>query len=199
MPFTIDPKLIENDEARLEENASGNLEIVHVPTGTTLEIDSGGAVSTLENTNEEIQDAVGGIVTSGLVYDDAANTISIPQGSGSGLNADTVDGVEAANLGSSVSDSGTSQEDPATTIDFTGNLTASGNGTGTATIALNQGSGSGLNADTVDGIEAANLGSVNEATSEYNLSDDNSNKIFAVEKSSGNLDITGTVTENSSL
>jgi hypothetical protein len=45
MPFTIDPKLIENDEVRLTENNSGNLEIVHVPSGKSLGIDTSGTTS----------------------------------------------------------------------------------------------------------------------------------------------------------
>jgi len=47
MPFTIDPKLIENDEVRLTENNSGNLEIVHVPSGKSLEIDASGQTSSI--------------------------------------------------------------------------------------------------------------------------------------------------------
>jgi maltodextrin utilization protein YvdJ len=47
MPFTIDPELIENDEVRLTENNDGNLEVVHVPTGSSLEIDTSGSVSDL--------------------------------------------------------------------------------------------------------------------------------------------------------
>jgi len=77
MPFTIDPNLIENDEVRLTENNSGNLEIVHVPTSSSLEIDQSGAVSTLGNSDEEIQDIIGGVLANGLVYDDGANTISV--------------------------------------------------------------------------------------------------------------------------
>lgn len=45
MPFTVDPKLIENDEVRLTENSSGNLEIIHVPTNSTLEIDESATLS----------------------------------------------------------------------------------------------------------------------------------------------------------
>jgi len=45
MPFTIDPKLIENDEVRLTENNNGDLEVVHVPSGKSLEIDTSGSVS----------------------------------------------------------------------------------------------------------------------------------------------------------
>jgi len=140
MPFTIDTDLIENDEVRLTENATGNLEITHVPSDTSLEIDSGGSVSTLGKSDEEIQDAVGNIVTGGIIYDDSSNTISISQGSGSGLDADTVDGTEAQDLGS-----------------------------------------------------------VNEAADEYNLSDDNNNKIFRIVKSTGNIQTAGELTEVQSL
>jgi len=54
MPFTIDPKLIENDEVRLTENNSGNLEIVHVPSGKSLEIDSSKKTSTITNNADEV-------------------------------------------------------------------------------------------------------------------------------------------------
>ena len=83
MTFTIDTDLIENDEVRLTENSSDNLEITHIPSGTSLEIDAGGSVSTFGKSDEEIQDAVGNIVTGGIVYDDASNTISLSQDVGS--------------------------------------------------------------------------------------------------------------------
>jgi hypothetical protein len=86
MPFTVDPNLIENDEVRLTENNSGNLEIVHVPTSSSLEIDQSGAVSTLGNSDEEIQDIIGGIVTNGLVYNDGTNTISVSDDIGGGFS-----------------------------------------------------------------------------------------------------------------
>jgi hypothetical protein len=54
MPFTIDPKLIENDEVRLTENNSGNLEIVHVPSGKSLEIDSTEKTSTIAGNADEV-------------------------------------------------------------------------------------------------------------------------------------------------
>lgn len=58
---------------------------------------------------------------------------SVEQGAGSGLDADTVDGQEAAALGANAGD----------------NLSKSGN-----TLDVVDGSGSGLDADTVDGLEA---------------------------------------------
>jgi|APHM01.1.fsa_nt_gi hypothetical protein len=47
MPFTIDVDLIENDEVRLTENNDGNLEVIHVPSGSTLEIDDSASISEL--------------------------------------------------------------------------------------------------------------------------------------------------------
>lgn len=62
--------------------------------------------SSSQYTDEQAQDAVASLLAGntniGLVYDDANNelTISVNGGPGSGLDADTVDGVEASNLGS---------------------------------------------------------------------------------------------------
>jgi len=82
-----------------------------------------------------------------------------PQGAGSGLDADTLDGIEAADLGSDVSNNGTTVTNSSTDLNFTDNIAASDDGDGTSTISVEQGSGSGLDADTVDGVEASNLGS----------------------------------------
>ena len=61
---------------------------------------------------------------------------SIEQGVGSGLDADTVDGVEASALGSDVSDDGSTVTQSATDIDFTTGLTAADDGDGTSTVSL---------------------------------------------------------------
>jgi len=90
---------------------------------------------------------------------DGSVTVNIDDGPGSGLDADTVDGVEASALGSDVSNDGSTVTSSATDIDFTTNITASDDGDGTATVAINDGPGSGLDADTVDGVEASELGS----------------------------------------
>jgi hypothetical protein len=66
--------------------------------------------------------------------------------------------VEASSLGSNVSNDGTKVTNSATDLNFTANLSASDDGDGTSTIAVDQGSGSGLDADTLDGVEAAELG-----------------------------------------
>jgi hypothetical protein len=84
--------------------------------------------------------------------------IDVVDGPGSGLDADTVDGIEASALGSDVSNDGSTVTSSATDLDFTTNLTASDDGDGTSTIAIDDGPGSGLDADTVDGIEATDLG-----------------------------------------
>jgi len=62
---------------------------------------------------------------------------SVEQGAGSGLDADTVDGQEAAALGANAGD----------------NLSKSGN-----TLDVVDGSGSGLDADTIDGFEVQKNG-----------------------------------------
>jgi len=67
---------------------------------------------------------------------DQISADSIEQGAGSGLDADTVDGVEAAALGSDVSNDGTSVTQSATDIDFTTGLTAADDGDGTSTVSL---------------------------------------------------------------
>jgi len=52
MPFTIDTDLIENDEVRLTENSSGNLEILHVPSGKSFEIDTSEKASSISNVTD---------------------------------------------------------------------------------------------------------------------------------------------------
>lgn len=93
-----------------------------------------------------------------------------PQGTGSGLDADTVDGIEASNLGSSVSDSGTSITDPATTINFTGNINASNSATtGQADISLNNNSVTITSGDGLNGGGNISLG--NSTTISVDVSD----------------------------
>ena len=48
MPFTIDTDLIENDEVRITENSSGNLEIIHVTSGNSIEIDQSVTISSID-------------------------------------------------------------------------------------------------------------------------------------------------------
>ncbi len=59
---------------------------------------------------------------------------SINQGSGSGLDADTVDGVEAVDLGSSISDDGTQVAATASDINFGAGLSVTDDGDGTVTV-----------------------------------------------------------------
>jgi hypothetical protein len=103
-------------------------------TGDTDGVSEG--ATNLYFTDERAQDAVGTILGVNLSYDDANNTISIVQGSGSGLDADTVDGVEASDLGSDVSDDGATVTSSSTDLNFTDNITASDDGDGTSTIAV---------------------------------------------------------------
>jgi hypothetical protein len=91
---------------------------------------------------------------------DGTSTIAIDDGPGSGLDADTVDGIEASALGSDVSNDGSTVTSSATDLDFTTNLTASDDGDGTSTIAIDDGPGSGLDADTVDGIQGSDISSI---------------------------------------
>jgi len=86
--------------------------------------------------------------------------LDVVGGSGSGLDADTVDGIEASALGSDVSNDGSTVTSSATDLDFTTNLTASDDGDGTSTIAIDDGPGSGLDADTVDGIQGSDISSI---------------------------------------
>lgn len=51
-------------------------------------------------TDESAQDAVASALSSSFSYDDATPSITLDQGSGSGLNADTVDGKHASDLSS---------------------------------------------------------------------------------------------------
>jgi len=116
----------------------------------------------------------------GLTDDgDGTVTIDVEQGDGSGLDADTVDGMEAADLGSGATDSGTSIYSSVTDFNFNSNINVTDDGDGTVTLDVEQGSGSGLNADTVDGMEAADLGSgasdsgteIYSATTDFNFLD----------------------------
>jgi hypothetical protein len=63
---------------------------------------------------------------------------SIAQGDGSGLDADTVDGIEAADLGSDVSNDGSTVTTSATDIDFTTGLVAVDDGDNTSTITFDE-------------------------------------------------------------
>jgi hypothetical protein len=61
---------------------------------------------------------------------------SVEQGPGSGLDADTVDGIEAANLGADIADDGSVVTPKSAEIDFTGGITASDDGDGTTTVSV---------------------------------------------------------------
>lgn len=70
---------------------------VNFTTGLDVSDDGDGTVTvsaSTQYTDEDAQDAVGTILDSQFTYDDAANSISLNQGDGSGLNADLWDGRE---------------------------------------------------------------------------------------------------------
>lgn len=49
MTFTIDTNELNNDEVSITENASGELEVTHVPTGNTFVLDTGQRASSIKN------------------------------------------------------------------------------------------------------------------------------------------------------
>jgi len=106
----------------------------------------------------------------------------VEQGSGSGLDADTVDGKEASDIAVDISNDGTTVATDVADINFASNINASDDGDDTATVSLSQGPGSNLDADTVDNIQASEL-----ATS---VSDDGSQIITRVT----DLDFTSHIT-----
>jgi len=68
---------------------------------------------------------------------DQISADSVEQGAGSGLDADTVDGVEASEIAAvDISNSGTLTTESTGGIDFTDNLVASDDGDGTTTVTL---------------------------------------------------------------
>jgi hypothetical protein len=68
---------------------------------------------------------------------DQISADSIEQGAGSGLDADTVDGVEASELGGgNIANDGTVVTSSTDEIDFTTNITATDDGDGTTTVAV---------------------------------------------------------------
>jgi hypothetical protein len=165
-----------------DTDSSGVISVVDERSFDQISTDSieQGSGSGLDSDTVDGQEAFELDTNAGDNLSKSGSTLNVVDGSGSGLDSDTVDGkeaseldtnagdnlskngstlnvvdgIEASDLGSSVSDSGTSEEDPATTINFVGNLTATGDGTGEATVNIDEGSGSGLDADTVDGLQA---------------------------------------------
>jgi spore coat protein U-like protein len=119
-----------------------------------------------------------------------------PQGSGSGLDADTVDGIEASSLGSDVSNNGTTVTNSATDLNFTTNLGASNDGDGTSTISVD-----------ISDDEAVSFGSNDDISQRYDSTNDsfrikdetNNNDRLELERTTGNLSISGELTENASL
>jgi hypothetical protein len=128
---------------------------------------------------------------------DQISAESVEQGPGSGLDADTIDGVEANQLGGgSIANDGSVVTASTDEIDFTTNITATDDGDGTSTVAIDDGSGSGLDADTVDGLEASEIEFTDEKAQDAigailgaNLNyDDSNNTIIIVQGSGSGLD-----------
>jgi len=117
---------------------SGNTLDVVDGSGSGLDADTvdGLEASEIEFTDERAQDAIASIIGANLNYDDANNTLTIVQGSGSGLDADTVDGIEGSELGSDVSNNGVTVTNSSTDLNFTNNITAIDDGDGTSTISV---------------------------------------------------------------
>jgi len=112
----------------------------HVTSATGTDFDSryynvnGDSLSGLMDVSgNNIQDAQTVIWNSSQQYVPAS---SIQQGPGSGLDADTVDGVQATDLGSNISNNGSTVTNSATDIDFRENLEAVDDGDSTSTISL---------------------------------------------------------------
>jgi hypothetical protein len=119
-----------------------------------------------------------------------------PQGGGSGLNADTVDGIEATDLGSDVSNNGTTVTSSATDLNFTTNLLASDDGDGTSTIAIELSDDETLLFGTGDDI-SQRYDATNDS---FRIQDEvNNADRLELDRTTGNLNITGSLTENSSL
>jgi hypothetical protein len=122
--------------------------------------------------------------------------LDVVGGSGSGLDADTVDGIEASSLGSDVSNDGTTVTNSATDLNFTTNLGASNDGDGTSTIFVD-----------ISDDEAVSFGSNDDISQRYDSSNDsfrikdetNNNDRLELERQTGNLSISGELTENASL
>jgi hypothetical protein len=103
-------------------------------SGTTDDVQEG--LTSLYFTDERAQDAVGEILGPSLRYDDTDDTITIRQGADSGLDADTLDGQEAADLGSDVSNDGSLVTSSSTDLNFEEGITAADDGDGTSTISV---------------------------------------------------------------
>ena len=100
-------------------------------------------------TDSEAQDAVGAIVANALVYDSAAASIAVDE---SAISHDNIAGVSSADHHAKYTDE--ESQDAIGTI-LSGQFTYDD---ATPTISLDQGDGSGLNADSVDGLDAGDLG-----------------------------------------
>jgi hypothetical protein len=73
------------------------------------------------------------------------------------LDADTVDGFEAAELGLDIEDNGNTTVNNSVGLNFTDNFAVTDDGDNTASVTLQQGSGSGLDADTLDALDSTDF------------------------------------------
>jgi hypothetical protein len=100
---------------------------------------------------------------------DQINADSIEQGSGSGLDADLLDGNEASELGVDVSNDGTTVTTNSSDINFSSDITASGDFDGTSTVSLTNNSVTVSSGDGLSGGGNVSLGS--STTLDINPSD----------------------------
>ena len=118
----------------------------------------------------------GDIVAEGgeTVWDESAGQIPqthIEQGAGSGLDADTVDGVEANELGSDVSDDGSTVVANATDINFGLNISVSDDGDGTVTVDGQPGYTDEMAQDAIGAAVSSNF-NYNDVANNIDLADD---------------------------
>jgi len=130
--LTID--LTADDSVSIDVNTTGDF-----PSATSLqiaEVDGSTASVTEVNRNYDL---------SGFELSDGNNIIwdpdnqyipegSVEQGSGSGLDADSVDGFDASDLGVIVEDDGVVINDPSTGVNFATGLVVTDDGDGTVTV-----------------------------------------------------------------
>lgn len=126
--------LTSDDSVSVDVNTTGN-----TPSNTSLQIaEVDAATASVTEVNREYD-------LSGVELSDGDTTIwdpvngyvpeaSVEQGSGSGLDADSVDGFDASDLGVIVEDDGVVINDPSTGVNFATGLVVTDDGDGTVTV-----------------------------------------------------------------
>lgn len=172
MPFTIDVDLIENNKVSLTENNNSNLDITHVPTGNTFTVDADAATSEI----------------GGVDAEDSGTTV--------------VSGTSAINFGTNLGV--TDDTDGTVTVDVTGSLGSFSDDDSDNIAELGS---SFTGAELGDDIEL-NFGSGADDTSiRYDSTNDdlrvaderNTVDRLTLDRSTGDLSITGELTEGASL